>query len=66
MKVDYLFSRNKKIGSKIISWASGLLIKDLEKVPSHVAILLDEHLVMESTLTTGVRAVPYSYWKKIN
>lgn len=63
MKVHYLFSRNKKIGSRLISWASGLLVKDLEKIPSHVAVLLDEHFVMESTLKGGVKCVPYSYWK---
>jgi len=62
MKVDYLFSRNKKLGSRIISWASGLLIKDLEKIPSHVAVLLDDHFVMESTLIGGVKCVPLSYW----
>jgi hypothetical protein len=66
----YLFSRNKKIGSKIIAWASGLLVKDLAKVPSHMAILIEEEglepLVFESTLDTGVRIVPYENWLKIN
>lgn len=66
IKISYLFSRNKKIGSKIISWASGLLIKDLEKVPSHVAILVGDYFVMESTMISGVRCVPYSSWKKKN
>lgn len=66
MKTHYLFSRNKKIGSRIISWGSSYFTKGLEKTPSHVAILLDETFVIESTMTTGVRVVPYLQWKKIN
>lgn len=66
MKVSYLFSNNKKIGSKIISWGSSLLVKGLEEYPSHVAVLLDETFVIESTVKTGVRLVPYEQWKKIN
>lgn len=70
LKVSYLFSRNEKIGSKLISWASGLLVKDLEKVPSHMAILIEaegaEALVFESTMFTGVRILPYRNWLKIN
>lgn len=70
-KLYYLFSRNKKVGSKLISWASGLLIKDLDKVPSHMAILIQlenckESIVFESTLDSGVRIVPYSAWKEHN
>lgn len=71
LKLFYLFSRNKKTGSKLISWASGLLVKDLEKVPSHMAILIEiencqESLVFESVLEAGVRIAPYSKWKEIN
>lgn len=67
MKISYIFSRNEKLGSKLISWASGLLIDDLEKVPSHVAILIEldeiqESLVIESVLDSGVRIIPYSVW----
>lgn len=69
-KLYYLFSRNQKIGSKIISWASGTLVKDLEKVPSHMAILIEVNgipdLVFESTLSSGVRIVPYKNWLEIN
>lgn len=54
------------MGSKIISWASGLLIHDLEKIPSHVAVLLDDHFVMESVAFGGVRCIPYTSWKLIN
>ncbi len=71
MKFYYLFSRNEKIGSRLISWASGLLVKDLEKIPSHMALLIEmdncqEALVFESVLEAGVRIVPYSKWKEIN
>lgn len=66
MKIHYLFSRNNKIGSKLIAWASGLIIHDLDKVPSHVAVLIGDSVVMESTLDSGVRMIPYSYWKIIN
>ncbi len=70
MKLYYIFSRNKKIGSRLIAWASGLLVKDLDKVPSHMAILIDvglgESFVFESILETGVRIIPYTNWLKIN
>jgi hypothetical protein len=70
MTVYYLFSRNPKVGSRIISWASGLLVKDLDKVPSHMAILIEqegyEPLVFESTFDSGVRIVPYLNWQAHN
>lgn len=71
MELYYLFSRNQKVGSKLIAWASGLLVKDLEKVPSHMAILIrldncKETLVFESVLNGGVRIIPYSVWKTHN
>jgi len=71
MKISYLFSRNEKIGSKLIAGASGLLVKDLEKVPSHVAILLEfegvsESFVIESVLEAGVRIIPFSVWLEKN
>ena len=69
-KLYYLFSRNQKIGSRLIAWASGLLVKDLQKVPSHMAILIEqegfEPLVFESTLDSNVRILPYNNWLKIN
>jgi hypothetical protein len=66
--INYLFSRSPKIGSKLISWGSNLLSHDLpkNKVPSHVAVLLDGTIVIESTMTTGVRLIPYKQWKEIN
>lgn len=76
MKVDYLFSNNSKLGSKLISWASSkedhvmydfdALGLDRAKIPSHAAVLLNEQLVVESTLSTGVRIIPYKQWKDRN
>ena len=66
MKIDYLFSRNKKIGSKLISWAAKYENLGIKENPSHVAILLNGDLVIESVLGSGVRIVPYSKWQEIN
>jgi hypothetical protein len=63
VKVYYLFSRNKKVGSRLIAWASGLLL-EMDKVPSHVA--LDQKFVAESVLNAGVRLIPYESWLKLN
>lgn len=71
-KVYYLFSKNDKIGSKIISWASSILLKELKECPSHMAVLVefddssDSGIIIESTLNTGVRLIPYKNWKEIN
>lgn len=68
--VSFLFSRNPQIGSRLIAWGSGLIVKDLEKVPSHVAVLMTMpegyQFVMESVLSSGVRIVPFEYWVKRN
>lgn len=71
MRLYYVFSKNHKIGSRLISWASGLLIKDLEKIPSHSSVLMDfenieEKFIIESTLESGIRILPYSKWLEIN
>lgn len=71
MELSYIFSRNKKIGSRAIAWASSLIIKDMKKVPSHVALLIELEdkkiqLVVESVLEQGFRIVPYKAWLTIN
>lgn len=66
MKVDYLFSKNNQIGSRLISWASSKEKLNLEQIPSHMAVLLDDTFVIESTLFTGVRMIPYSKWLEKN
>lgn len=65
MRISYLFSKNSKMGSKIISWGSSFDTQ-LKDVPSHVALLLNEKLVVESTFSSGVRIIPYKNWKEIN
>jgi len=66
MRVEYLFSSNKKWGSKVIAWAASFEDTGLSENPSHVAVLLDGEWVYESTFTSGVRIVPYEEWLKIN
>jgi hypothetical protein len=66
--VHYLFSKNNKIGSKIIRWGTAFLEPWVEEedVSSHTAVLLNEKWVVESTLDKGVRVISYKEWKKIN
>lgn len=68
ISVHYLFSKNKKIGSKIIRAGTSYLEPSIcfEKTPSHVAILIQERWVIESTMESGVRVIPYQDWLKIN
>lgn len=70
MKIQYVFSRNKKCGSRLIAWASSLFsthIPNLKNgIPSHVAVLLDEKLVVEAVLTSGIRIVPFKKWSSFN
>lgn len=67
MKVEYLFSRSpKSIASKLIAWASSKEGFKLEQYPSHMAVLIDGTMVIESTFTTGVRIIPHSHWVKNN
>lgn len=65
INVDILFSKNNKIGSKAIQWGTKHQY-NLPTTPSHVAILIKDRWVLESTLFTGVRVIPYKEWKKIN
>jgi len=66
MKVEYIFSNNKKIGSRLIAWAAKYENLGLEENPSHVAVLLNDTLVIESTFSTGVRIIPYAKWLEKN
>jgi hypothetical protein len=66
--MKYLFSKNNKIGSKLISWASSfesLPLLDRDKIPSHVAIEINGQ-VYESTMLKGVRIIPKKQWSSIN
>lgn len=63
--LHYIFSRKEKWGSKLISWASNK-ITPIENCPSHVALLVNNKWVFESTLDKNVRVISYKKWKKIN
>lgn len=68
MEVDvhYIFSRNKKIGSKLIIWGTKHLHPEMDKIPSHGAVLINDRWVLESTLDSGVRVISYQKWLEIN
>lgn len=64
--IHYLFSKNKLIGSKAIIWGTKHLEPNAHDTPSHVAILVNEKWVFESTLETGVRRISYKDWLEKN
>jgi hypothetical protein len=69
VRITYLFSKNKKIGSHIIRLGSYLINNydfDFNNIPSHVAILIDETYVVESVMSCGVRIIPYNHWLEHN
>lgn len=62
--VHAIFSKNELIGSKIIAKGTKHLANEREC--SHVAVLINNRWVHESTLKTGVRVISYPEWSKIN
>lgn len=66
VKVEYIFSRNKKIGSKIISFFTRHLAPHIEPTPSHIAVLINSRWVHEAVLSDGVRVLSYQKWLSIN
>lgn len=62
--VHYLFSKNNKIGSKIIANQTNHLADKPET--SHISIMVHNRWIFESTLSTGVRVIPFVEWIKIN
>jgi hypothetical protein len=66
IKLEYLFSKNDLIGSRLISWGTKDLVQENVDVPSHVAVLINEKYVFESTMAQGVRCVSYKDWLTIN
>ncbi len=65
VSLDILFSKNDKLGSKLISWASSKTVSMCE-VPSHVAILVNKKWVFQSTLEKNVHIMSYKEWLTIN
>lgn len=66
VKVHYLLSKNNKIGSRFIAWGTKHLTPEIKDTPSHIAVLINERWVHESTLETGVRVISYKKWLEIN
>jgi hypothetical protein len=66
VQLHFLFSRNHKLGSKLISWGTHSLNPRQEPTPSHIALLVNKRWVFESTLSDGVRIVSYKKWLEIN
>lgn len=64
--IVYIFSNNKKIGSRFISWGTAFLVPSIKNTPSHVAVLINEKWVVESVLESGVRVISYKEWKSKN
>ena len=65
IKLHYLFSRKEKWGSKLIGWASNKHTP-LDNTPSHVALLVNERWVFESTFEKNVNIIEYDKWKAQN
>lgn len=63
--IHYLFSKNDLFGSKLISWGTKHL-SVRRNIPSHVAILVQNRWVHESTAQKGVRVISYDKWKTFN
>jgi len=63
--VHALFSHNNMIGSKIIAHGSAHLEPNMPKT-SHVAVLINERWVHESTGNNGVAVISYDKWKSIH
>lgn len=63
--LHYLFSKKDKWGANLISWASSELV-NLDEFPSHVALLINEKWVFESTYNNNVSIIGYSKWLELN
>jgi hypothetical protein len=67
VKVEYLFSKNKKVGSLAIRlFTLHLSYLGFKDTPSHAAILINGRWVHESTLSSGVTVMTYKKWLQSN
>jgi len=62
VEVHVLFSKNNKIGSKIIAKGTKHLESNMPET-SHTALLVNNRWVHESTGASGVRIISYDLWK---
>lgn len=65
--ISVIFSKNKKIGSWVVRagsyWEADV---PFNECPSHVAVLVDNRWVVESTVTDGFRVISYKKWLELN
>lgn len=67
VSIEVVFSKNKKIGSWLIRFFTQRLTPvPFNNIPSHVALLINNRWVFESTLESGIRVIPYSEWLQKN
>lgn len=66
VSVHYLFSRRDLIGSRTIAWGTSHLYSEFKNTPSHVAILVNNRWVHESTIDSGIRVMSYEKWLEVN
>jgi hypothetical protein len=65
--VSIIFSKNKKIGSWIIRlFTTRITPIPFENIPSHVALLINNRWVFESTITSGIRVISIEKWLEQN
>lgn len=64
--VHALFSSSPLIGAQIISKGSAHLVPEIKPTPSHVAMLINNRWVHESTGKNGVAVLSYDLWKTIH
>jgi hypothetical protein len=63
--INILFSKNSKIGSVLISNGTSFL-SNSKPTPSHVAILIKNKWVVESTMEKGCKVIGYKEWLEKN
>lgn len=63
--VSVIFSKNRKCGSRFISWLTSHF-SNKPKIPSHVALLIEDRWVFESTIQKGVVINSWHKWSENN
>lgn len=63
--IKYLFTNNKKIGSRAISWGSKYEWQNINSTPSHSGLLFFNSIVLHSNFN-GVHIEPLYFFRKKN
>jgi hypothetical protein len=64
--ISFLYTNNKRCGSKLISWATRDHGQLVSETPSHFSILLYDWLVIESTIAYGLAPKLFAKFKEHN